>query len=438
MSRRSEAPCLCPPAISTTEVTDDADPEQDRCAIRPRRRMFCTGDRHSARLAGGPTFALLVALATLVAPAGVVIGQEEQEARRKIQEARKHYDAGDYRKVVDTLKAVVEEKPTLAPAHRLLGHAYAQLGKREAAREALVDAVGHGGLTPDVVARLVAIDSAAGRVTSELNALRLLSVLNPSNREGMLNYTQHLVDAGSVGEAVSLLQSLIDRRPSDATAHLQLGNAHLARDRPERALVAYRTAFALGERTPELARTVGDLHVRAGHRRDALPWYERALLLSEEKDRELQLRRARLLLEVGERAKAAKAAQSLTKADASDIVAKAHRLLGHVAVERENPAAAAEQWAKATDGGVATPQILEFLGSYHFDRENFSKAARYLSRRLKDSDGDARLRRFLFLSHLRAGHPDAARVALRKYLEHEGLTKRARRLLAEYRRTTTK
>jgi tetratricopeptide (TPR) repeat protein len=264
-------------------------------------------------------------------------------------------------------------------------------------------------------------------------------LLEPGQLPWRRLYAQQLARLGDAGRARVVYEQLIEQDPTDADAHLALGNLLIERGESERAAAALATAWHLGRDDAGLARTLGDLHAQRDQPGAAVPWYDRALAATEgEPDAELLLRRARLLWRTGRVEEARQAVQALVgdgNGDAEEqTAAEAHRLLGRIALETDRPEAAAEHWRRAVEAGLGDPQLLGFLGSHHFNAGRYEEAADWLSRRLEAGRASRELMRYLVVALLRDGQPDRAGRRLRDYLTRYPLDEKAQQLIRRWRR----
>jgi len=204
-----------------------------------------------------------------------------QEDTREMRRARSLYEEKKYREAASILEEVCREQSTYAEAHRLLGHTYYQLGRTDDARKALAQAVAHGRLTPDVLARLAQIDRQQNRTAALLAGLRLRMLVEPEDRAWCLLYADVLASAGGEDEAEQIYKAIIEADPAQPDTFVRLGNLYLRKGEYNEAIAAFETACHLGASNPRLPETIAELWFNAGDKRRALLWYERAIKLQD-------------------------------------------------------------------------------------------------------------------------------------------------------------
>ena len=344
-----------------------------------------------------------------------------QEAGKALQEAQKLLERGDAREAAARLEKLLEKSPSLGEAHRLLGHAYRELGATEKARASYVDALAFGRWSPDAIHGLLVIDRKGGRPLATRSALRTLALFEPGNVDWPLLAAEIAARLGDHGEAYALFRRVHERVPARRTPLVGMGNAALRRDRPREAERAFAAAYFLGEADAGLARRLAGLAERRGSPRDAVAWLERAVAAGAEERAELELRRARLLLEIGKTDAARDLARQLT--DAGDPIAgRAHRLLAQIATEKGEKAAVIEHLRAARERGETSAQALAYLAADHFRNERYAAAAKRYRERLAMGAEAKGVRRRLIVSLLRAETDDAEiREAIEGYVARHGL-----------------
>jgi len=392
---------------------------------------------HSVRTGGviivRNTICIAAALSCLFAICSPAWAQEDT---RDMRRARSLYEEKKYREAASILEEVCREQPTYADAHRLLGHTYYQLGRTDDARKALAQAVAHGRLTPDVLARLAQIERRQNRTAALLAGLRLRMLVKPQDRAWCLLYADVLASAGGEDEAEEIYKAIIEAAPAQPDTFVRLGNLCLREGRHIEAISAFETACHLGESSPRLPETIAELWFNAGDKRRALLWYERAIKLQDKPAERVRLRRAELLFWTEEFDKAEAAARLLANSENRGSAGKAYLLLGQIAMQRNRPEIAVAHWEEAVQAGMDEPQILAFLGSHYFNNGQYKKAADCLEKRLASGGLDKALLRYLIISLIRSGEDERARDEMQTYLEHYGLDDQAERLVLSFVRDT--
>lgn len=365
---------------------------------------------------------------------------QQDTPEQQLLAAQDAYAAGRFGEVVQILDVTVERRPGMADAHRLLGHALAELGQTEPARLALARAIENGQLRVDVLSRLVELDRAAGREADALNHLRLLTVVAPEEPGWRLLYGDALAAAGSRLEAEREFTALLARDPGHAEAHLRLGNLHLEQGRQAEAAASFEMAYQLGHPSPELPRAIAELWLALGDPRQALLWHERAARSAAAEgaasgggaaDAEQLLRMSELRLALGDAEGAERDARAALAAPTPADRARAEDLRGRAALARGDQDGALAHWRAAVDAGLRNSEVFAYLGAQLFNRREYGLAARYLAETIALGRNDATVMRFHTLSLLHAGDRTGANAALRQYVEVHGLDDTARELMRD-------
>lgn len=377
----------------------------------------------------------IVAALVLLTGGPALAAQLTDEQARELQQAQQEFQEGAYDETIERLEQLLEDSPTIAEAHRLLGFAYYEAGDAAAARSSLIAALSHGRVTTDQLGRLVQIDRDAGRTAAALGALRLLILLEPEDASWRRLYAHTLVTAGASDEAAGVLEELIEADPTDVDARLRLANIYIDRAEPGRAASMLETAYHLGEQTPELAQNLAALWFDEDNLAAALAWHERAMGLEAEPTAASRLRWAELLLATGEVESAAEVAGGLAEHAEQDVRRDAHLLLGEAAIERADEDAAAAHWERAVEAGLTEPRVLMFLGAHHFNAGRHEQAAEHLAAYAELEPLDREGSRYLVLSYLASEQTDAAQSALHTHLERFELDEQSRQLIGEWTRS---
>lgn len=383
-------------------------------------------------LAGGLAFGLLTG-PSLTAPV-VAAGFSAAEIRQ-IEQARTAQEAGDPARAVALLDALREKHPQEPDLARLLAHALHAAGRTGEARRRAVEAIEAGALSREVLGRLIQIDQQLGDDPAMLEAARLMLLLDPDNLPWRLLYGDLLASEGLTTSAEKLYQQLLPRHPESAELCLRLANLALERGDALPAASWLETAWRLGRHQTSVAVALADLALQRQDTVVAAQWLERALAVAGAgadpaldpawiAERKLHL--ARLRFEAGDRPAAEALARALIAGPAApSVLAQAHLLLGQIALQAGDAAAAiaADHWQAARAAGYDQPAFLGTLARLHMNLEQFDRAAEVFAdqaRHLAPQQLDAATWRLWIESHLRAGTPAAARGVLRDYLAAHG------------------
>lgn len=356
-------------------------------------------------------------------------GQVTRQDLVTLQKAQAALKAKRYSVAIKTLTDLLKQVPSLTDGHRLLGHAYYDSGQTKKAYGAFMRAFKQGCLESDVLGRLAKMEQDEKRFPSLINLLRLLMITNPMDQTWRILYADVLLVMGELDEAEALFKQLIAAQPTRKDFYLRLGNLALRRDRLKDAATAYETAYHLGELGKKLPGTIANLWYDLERWRDALAWYERAMVLEPKKAEFYQLRRGRLLLRLNELGQARRVLKGVSGSKDKDKARSALLLLGQIAQRQGKTDVAVSQWQKAFEAGHRDEKLLKFLGLHYFKARDYKSSRRYLS--LIEGSEDAVVLRALIAATLRSGDETEARSQLKKYLELFGLDQSARALIRE-------
>jgi tetratricopeptide (TPR) repeat protein len=398
-------------------------------------------------------FALALLLALTFAPlaAAIEVSPEDAEALKSAQAA---YDAGKYADAVKLLAPLRAKYPDEADIPRMLAHAWFELGDFDAARQSALAAIAAGRLSSDLLGRIAQIDQRRDDRIAVLNAVRLLTFVEPGNRQWRLVYADLLAAAGSLDEGAAVYRELFAEQPASADVAFRLGNVLVKQERFAAAATALETAWRLGAADPRLPLVIAGAWQSLGDDRQALAWIERASAVAAKPDPQLVLQAAQIQFQLGDLDRAAATANPLV-ASAADapaidtpapekIRSHAHVLLGRIATAQGNVGAAIAHWRQAVQSGNDSEQLLAVLGAHYYNAGDYATAAKVLRRVVEggskrgDAEGDGsasestadeQVLRFLVASLLRCGDAAAARDFLRQYIERHGLNDEAKSLV---------
>lgn len=345
-----------------------------------------------------------------------------------LNHARRLIDAKQLDEAAAVLRRVIEHSPHEGDAHRLLGHTYWELGRKEDARRALARAVESGALSPDVLTRLARLDQQSGRESALLSALQWLALIEPDNLPWQLLTADVFASAGRVTEAQQVLDRAIAASPTDPEIFLRQGNLSLQQGNKRQATLAFERAYFLGAASDELAETIAELWFALDLPEQAVTWYTRARGSLAEGSGPSRLRLAQMYFAAGDLDQARTIAERTIAAEPDDGDG-ARLLLGQIALKGGDPQKAIEHWRPLADSGRATPQVLEYLGSQFFNTGNHTLAAVYLQKRLEQGAADEKVLRYLILCLIHTQRLDLVDDRLRDYIADFGLNEQAQSLI---------
>jgi tetratricopeptide (TPR) repeat protein len=371
--------------------------------------------------------ALGFVLAFAGALAAVEVAPEDAQTLKSAQTA---FDAAKYADAVKLLLPLRTKYPDHGDIPRMLTHAYFELGQFDDARATALAAIGAGRLSPDVLGRIAQIDQRRDDRLALLNVVRLLTVLDPENRQWRLVYADLLADSDALDESAGVYRALLAEQPDSANVALRLGNVLVKRGDRDEAAKTLETAWHLGAADPRLPAAIAGLWQELGDDQQALAWLERAAALAETPDPQQQLQLGHLHWKLGNHDRAVDVVKDLTASKTSPIKRQAHVLLGRIAMDRQQVEEAIAHWQQAAAAGETGTDLLAVLGAHYFNSGDYKTAAKVL-RRVVDEEraDDEQHLRFLVSSLIRAGDAAAARDYLRQYIERHGMSEDATRLV---------
>jgi predicted Zn-dependent protease len=363
-----------------------------------------------------------VAVALVLCCAGASAAEIAPDDAKKLVAAQQAFDARKFDQAVRILLPLRAKYPDFGDIPRLLTHAYYELGQFDPARQAALQAIGSGRFAADVLVRVAQIDQQRGDKHSLINVVRLLTILEPENRQWRPLYADLLAGTDAVKESVAACQALLDEEPNSAELHLRLAQSLVKLDRPSEAAAAFETAWHLGAQDERLPLMLAGVWQSLGDDRQALAWLERAETLAPATDPKQKLNRANLLWKLGELDRAAATAAELSKSADNSVQGQAQVLLGRIAMRQNRLDAAIEHWRQAAAAGVDSPELLTVLGMHQFNCGKYAAAAKILRRVVdrEDAENEQNLRH-LIASLAHAQQSAAAKTYLTKYIERHGL-----------------
>jgi tetratricopeptide (TPR) repeat protein len=379
-----------------------------------------------------PTLRILATLLLLSAAIAQPVRAAEVTAEdaQTLRAAQTAYDGEKYAEAVRLILPMQTKYPDNGDIPRMLTHAYFALEQFDKARDTALAAIGTGRLSPDVLGRIAQIDQRQDDRLSLLNVVRLLTVLDPENRQWRLIYADLLAASDALDESIGVYRALFAEEPDSANMALRLGSVLVKKKAADEAVKMLETAWHLGATDARLPTTIAGLWQELGDDRQALAWLERAAALTDSPDADRQLQIGHLLWKLGEFDRAAQTANALANSNDNATKSKAHVLLGRIAMDQKRIDEAVAHWQKAAAAGETGKELLAVLGAHYFNSGDYKTAAKVLRRVVDEekSEDEPHLR-FLISSLARSGDAKTARTYLRQYVERHGLNEEGRRLI---------
>ncbi len=350
-----------------------------------------------------------------------------REDRERLQGAQQALQANQFQQAVELLKQIDPGSAEAGNVHRLLGHAYDELGRPREARQELVEALGFGLFTVDVLTRLASIDEKLDHQRSLSVELSWLALLDPSQPDYPLLHAQRLLDSGFANEALAVLRGVARDHPDRPEVWLLLGNALLDQQRFREASTALQKAYWSGSQSPHEARVLGEIAQREQHWQEALSWYDRAQAGGVWNDT-LELRRGEALLAWGDPA-ALSIWLNQPLPDSVANLAPWHEVRGHGFQQLEQSDRAMEEWRKAIAKDPSKRELRRFIAATLRDAGNWEAAAGHFSVLADVEEPLPEDLRSLVVCFLETGNSEQAKLSLHRYLEMHGLDDPCRELI---------
>lgn len=250
--------------------------------------------------------------------------------------------------------------------------------------------------------------------------------------ESALSFANTLTLSGRHAEARQACLALIEKAPSSERAFLCVGNAWLGSGDHREAFRAYATAYFLGAGEVGLPEQIAELAYGLGETHDSLRWYERAYPSSAtNRPPEVRLRIAELRVANNDLDVAAADLEVLTTISDDAIAGKALLLLGRIAAQREQVAAAIGYFRQGFEKGQAPPDAVAYVVAQLINQKKSEEAADLLERHQMILPFDPVRVRSLVFALLRDRHYARAERHLLDYLEHCGLDVTAKTLISQ-------
>jgi tetratricopeptide (TPR) repeat protein len=125
---------------------------------------------------------------------------------------------------------------------------------------------------------LIAAFEAAGR--DPLQFMRDRWISSPENAQWGIDYARKLIEDSNYTEAITVLESVIQRHATNVAAYRLLANTALDNDEVDRAIEAYEGLYQLNRTDPDTPIELSKAYIRKSAYPKALEWAETALRIS--------------------------------------------------------------------------------------------------------------------------------------------------------------
>lgn len=203
----------------------------------------------------------------------------EEQAKRALQSAVAHHQAGRLVEAEAIYRRIVEVQPRLADAWHMLGVLAYQTGHSVTATDLISEAIA---LDPGKAAAHVNLGLAlasCGQQDRAVAAYRRALAIQPNYAEAHNNLGASLAARGDLDEARKCYERTLVLDPNHVEAHYNLGTTLAAEDRLDEAVASCRRALTLRPDHVEAHTNLGAIFAKKGRLDEARTCYERALAI---------------------------------------------------------------------------------------------------------------------------------------------------------------
>ncbi len=196
----------------------------------------------------------------------------EPDTAELMAQAKRDFDARNYKQAADLYEQVVEAEPGNALAWQELGRALSGSGKRDEAEAAAHRALQ---LDPNLALPYNTIGLgllSRGKLDEAEAEFRKGLELDPGLAVLALNMADIPLQRGAFDQAIPLLQQVIEREPQNVLALINLGYAYIKTGRLDEAERALLQARALDPRNPYLPGNFVALYTLQRRLKETLPY----------------------------------------------------------------------------------------------------------------------------------------------------------------------
>ena len=200
----------------------------------------------------------------------------ERSAALDFALANFRFQDGDLSGAEAAYREAIRKHPRFRNALNNLGRLYLMQDRPRDAQEVFQDLLRDGQSDADGLRLLGYSLLQQDRAVSAEGAFRQALVLAPDDGDAMRGLIKCLIEQGRMTEMLVLTRELIRRQPDDGELWQLAANAHLTEERFDDAVVAIETARVLGQASPGLLATLGDLYLNREQPHDAVEAYREA------------------------------------------------------------------------------------------------------------------------------------------------------------------
>ncbi len=210
-----------------------------------------------------------------------------------------YYQLGRLTRAEQTYEQALIKFPSFLRAKKNLGFVQLSLGKLDPAAQNLAKAISMGEADGISYVALGYCHLSLGRVVSAENAYRMAILLHPESMDARNGLVNCLLSTNRFGEALALLDELLESKPNDLFCHKARASALQGQGRDEDAVVALETLRRMNQLDSMGTLSLGDLYHNLGLYDLSLAAYQQALAKKEKLSLSRYARAAKVLINRG-------------------------------------------------------------------------------------------------------------------------------------------
>ncbi len=175
-----------------------------------------------------------------------------------------HLQTGNLTEAIRHYENAIKKFPNFLRAYKNLGFALTQSGEYQKATIMLAKAIELGEANGDTYGLLAFSYFNMGNYSASLDAYRMATTLNPSNRDWLVGKTRALQENRRFEEVIAACDELLSQNPSDVRFWITRANAFVGLQEFDQAILNLEWVRRLGGATAGSLRLLGDLYINEG------------------------------------------------------------------------------------------------------------------------------------------------------------------------------
>lgn len=303
-----------------------------------------------------------------------------------------YFQAGRSRPAAAAFLDALKKFPDFRRAHQNLGIIYVQNGMAEKAIEHFTRTIQLGGADGPLFGLLGTSYIMTEQPVPAEAAFRNALLLTPEVDDWKLGLVRALFAQEKFKEALALLEPLLAKKPDDVTLWTLAATAHLGMEDLTAAAADYEILDLMGQATPEMLNTLGDLYANEGALAPAADAYLRAFEKNPEGPIQGPLRAADILVAREGIAEADELLEKVVEAKgdglAKDEALEVKRLQARI-LEASDPERAAALLREVVEADPLDGKSLVKIGQYHAGKGENERAIFFYERAQAIEDAEA-------------------------------------------------